>query len=167
MVLLSTIQIYSTNRDLRAVIYGKRTAIAITDAFTNGLTVNNIHLSMTTLAIYNEHASNSLDYSIFGHLDDNGAVEPAFDGTWVELPKDSCVTTVAPQKSKGETFTENWAWLLVRFKNTNSTVVCRTCWNAWSLHIVEIPVPDIVFVDGACKKSNIGISFVIKFVNGR
>lgn len=112
-------QLYSRNKDLRAVMYGKETGLALTDSYADTLHVDNRHLSMTTIAIYNE-GSNSLTYRIYGHLDDNSGAPPAFDGTWVELPKDSCETAVAAGASKGETFTENWAWLLVRIKRTTS-----------------------------------------------
>lgn len=121
---IQTTLLYTTNLDRRAIITAKETGITMTDSFADGVAIDNRHLSLTTIAIYNEHASFSLDYSIFGHLDDNVIsgvpTQPAFDGTWVEIPKDNCVVTVLAQKSKGETFTENWAWLLIRFKNTTS-----------------------------------------------
>jgi type 1 fimbria pilin len=112
-------QLYSTNKDLRAVIYGKDTGIAILDAWGNGATIDNRHLSMTTITIYNEGA-NSLDYKVWGHLDDNNGSAPAFDGTWTELPKVDCTTAVAGGVSKAATLTENWAWILIRFKRTAS-----------------------------------------------
>ncbi len=118
MVTLVTSQLYSSNKDKRAVLFGKKTGITITDSYTDGIFINNIHLSLTTIGIYNEHATNSLNYRMYAHLDDNAEIAPVFDGTWIEIPKDNCEVTVGPQASKGETLTENWAWLLFRFKNT-------------------------------------------------
>jgi len=110
--------LHSTNtKDERPARFGIEDNIAIGDAFADAVCIDYKHLSMTTFVVFNKGA-NSLEYKIYGHLDENNDVPPAFPGEWVELPKDGYKVTVAGTKARTDTLTANFAWVLFRMKRT-------------------------------------------------
>ena len=117
---ISLTHLHGTNvRDLRPVKFGTQPGVTMTDAYTDGVVIDSAQLGMTTVVIYNSGA-NSLDFKIYGHLDENNGTQPTFDGTWVEIPKDDSEVTLATDKATGDRIIEDWAWLLIRFKRTTA-----------------------------------------------
>lgn len=99
-------------------MYGISGSLAVnTNGYANSLFIENHHLSLTTFSIYNS-GGNGLVYTVWGHLDDSGPpyTEPTFDGTWVQIPSTTYEITVPAGESRAETLTDNFAWILIRFK---------------------------------------------------
>lgn len=115
---ISLTQLHGSGLYKREVQYAQETGISIdSDTYTDEVCIEHRHLSLVTFTIYNSGA-NSLDFTIYGHLDENGGVPPAFSTQWAEIPKAGSDCTIATDVTKAETLTENWAWLLIRMKRT-------------------------------------------------
>jgi len=115
--------LYTTNQiSLRPAFFGTEDNIAVnSDTFVDGLIIANSQLSLTTITVFNKDTTNSLDYKMFSHLDDNGGTPPAFSGEWAELPEaNSAIVTVPKEETRAERIIEDWAYLLFRFKRTTA-----------------------------------------------
>lgn len=88
------------------------------DIFTDVLSYDNREYVNSIIQIDNTDA-NALDYIIYGHVDANAGVIPAFTtATWKEL---KASTTLAATKVAIETLTDEYSWVLIRMKETVST----------------------------------------------
>jgi len=84
-------------------------------ALTDVLSYDNREYVTTIIQIDNTDV-NGLDYAIYGHVDANAGVIPAFStATWKEL---KASTTLAATTVAIETLTDNYAWVLIRMNET-------------------------------------------------
>lgn len=90
------------------------------NTFEDVLLINNKKTKDLLLHIYNSHASNSLDYEIYGHAKESSSA-PATDAAGIKQWKElKASTSLAAESETAETLTDHWAWILVRMKRTTT-----------------------------------------------
>jgi hypothetical protein len=104
--------------------YNKNIDVTSTDTFAIILDVDSRGTRTSTFSIFNTHASNSIDYDIWGNLDKDvtaltGTADTDYDNGWVELKASTAqAASAAPAV---ETLSNSYTRVVVRIKATSSS----------------------------------------------
>ncbi len=104
--------------------YNKNIDVTTTNCFSAVLEVDSRGTRTSTFSIFNTHATNSIDYDIWGNIDINpvtaltGTADTDYDNGWVELKASTAqAASVAPAV---ETLSNSYTKVVVRVKSTSA-----------------------------------------------
>ncbi|MCV0398543.1 MAG: hypothetical protein K5785_00955 [Nitrosarchaeum sp.] len=99
-------------------MHGKSENIAVSsNSFVDEHYIDMADLQKLLIQIQNKHASNSLDYAIYGFAEEL-AMPPAYNAERYHELKAS--TTIAADSQDSVSVTDNWRWILIRLKRTTT-----------------------------------------------